>query len=360
MKGKLRSRALFLALVLMASASQSYAGIPSYRFTDLGTLGGTESAANAINNAGVVAGWARTAAGHAHATVWNGAKATDLGTLGGIYSMANDINDLGQVVGEAYTTSNTASYATLWTGTKATHLGTLNVAQSSANAINNGGQVVGWAQTLEEVSDYATHATSWSGAKTTVLGSPGGLSSAEDINDAGQIVGSDGFMATLCNGTTATQLGSYFSSASAINSSGQVAGVEPIYVDPIFPLTDRSVVWNTFDEMRTTTMEGMDNPLAMNDSGQVVGSSTFDAILWTDGNVINLNRFLDDSLVNQGWNLTKATGINNNGWIVGEAVNQQSNLTHAFLLTPIPEADTYIMFVAGLGLLGFMARSRKA
>ena len=62
------------------------------------------------------------------------------------------------------------------------HLGTLGLAQSSANAINNGGQVVGWAQTLEEVSDYATHATSWSGAKTTVLGAPGWLSSAEDIN----------------------------------------------------------------------------------------------------------------------------------------------------------------------------------
>ena len=101
------------------------------------------------------------------------------------------------------------------------HRGTLGLAQSSANAINNGGRVVGWAQTLEEVSDYATHATSWSGAKTTVLGAPGGLSSAEDINDAGQIVGSDGLMATLWNGTTATQLGSYFSSASAINSQAK-------------------------------------------------------------------------------------------------------------------------------------------
>ena len=63
MKGKLSSSGLLLAIVLMASASESYAGIPSYRFTDLGTLGGTESSANAINNAGVVVGWARTADG---------------------------------------------------------------------------------------------------------------------------------------------------------------------------------------------------------------------------------------------------------------------------------------------------------
>ena len=81
-------------------------------------------------------------------------------------------------------------------------------------------------------------------------------------------------------------------------------------------------------------MEGMDNPLAINDSGQVVGSSPLDPILWTDGNVIDLNRFLDDRLVNQGWNLTKATDINDNGWIVGTAVNNQTNVNHAFLLTP--------------------------
>ena len=30
----------------------------------------------------------------------------------------------------------------------------------------------------------------------------------------------------------------------------------------------------------------------------------------------------------------------------------------AFLLTPVPEANIYVMFIAGLGLLGFMARGR--
>ena len=106
-------------------------------------------------------------------------------------------------------------------------------------------------------------------------------------------------------------------------------------------------------------MEGMDNPLAINDGGQMVGSSPLDAILWTDGNVIDLNRFLDDRLVNQGWNLTKATDINDNGWIVGTAVNNQTNVNHAFLLTPVPEPETYAMLLAGLGVLGFMGRRRK-
>ncbi len=93
MNGK-SSSLLLVALVSIASASQSYAEVTTYRYTDLGTLGGTDSSATAINNAGVVAGWARTATGYAHATVWN--------------------------VGEAYTISNTAAYATLCTGTKAT------------------------------------------------------------------------------------------------------------------------------------------------------------------------------------------------------------------------------------------------
>ncbi len=234
--------------------------------------------------------------------------------------------------------------------------------QSSANAINNSGQVVGWTQTLEELSQGGSHATFWNGANTTRLGSPDGFqSSAEDINDAGQIVGSDALTATLWNGTTATQLGSAFTSASAINSSGQVAGSYTLFSqDPFLQITVGAIVWNGSDaiNLSDTSTYSWDEALAINDVGQVVGSSSFRAALWNDGSLIDLNSFLDERLVNDGWKLTEATGINDNGWIVGKALNEQSNLTHAFLLTPIPEAETYMMFIAGLGLLGFMARRR--
>jgi len=37
---------------------------------DLGTLGGTDSAATAINSHGQIAGWANTKTGQQHAVLW--------------------------------------------------------------------------------------------------------------------------------------------------------------------------------------------------------------------------------------------------------------------------------------------------
>lgn len=79
--------------------------------TDLGTLGGTSSAALAVNNPGQIVGWsAISGSGYRHATLWNGTTATDLndvldtGTLsaGWLLLDAADINDSGWIAGTAY------------------------------------------------------------------------------------------------------------------------------------------------------------------------------------------------------------------------------------------------------------------
>lgn len=68
------------------------------KFADLGTLGGTFTVANAVNDAGAVVGYGSIGVGQYHAFLYDDCVMTDLGPAAAS-SMANDINNLGQVVG---------------------------------------------------------------------------------------------------------------------------------------------------------------------------------------------------------------------------------------------------------------------
>ena len=99
-----------------------------YVCTDLGTLGGGNSRAYGINDAGQVVGQSYTASGEERAFLWQAGVMTDLGTLGGDYSEACAINNAGQVVGQ----SNNGAFgdyyrcdAFLWQYGVMTDLGTL-------------------------------------------------------------------------------------------------------------------------------------------------------------------------------------------------------------------------------------------
>ena len=113
--------------------------------TDIGTLGGSYSVAQGINDAGQVVG---RSGDHAFITGPDGMGMRDLGTLGGRYSEALGINDAGQVVGRSPTVG-VASYAFI-TGPDGAGMMDLNslvdlpggAVLTSATGINNSGQVV--------------------------------------------------------------------------------------------------------------------------------------------------------------------------------------------------------------------------
>lgn len=116
------------------------------RKQDLGSLGGANSTAAAINDAGQVAGTAQLASGEARAFVWDAAGGMrDLGTLAGNYSYATAINAAGQVAG--YSSDGSGfERAVVWDPVKGiADLGTLGGqgAYSRAFGINDLGQVVG-------------------------------------------------------------------------------------------------------------------------------------------------------------------------------------------------------------------------
>jgi probable HAF family extracellular repeat protein len=162
--------------------------------TDLGTLGGSLSGANGINNSSQVAGSSKINGDLAtHATLWVNGIATDLGTLGGTNSYGYGINDLGQVVGRSDTASG-AQHAALWINGIATDLGTLGGNNSFAFGINNSGQIIGWSDDINGTkratlweNGLAVDLNSWLDSSTLNAGWV--LSEAYDINTSGQIVG---------------------------------------------------------------------------------------------------------------------------------------------------------------------------
>lgn len=165
----------------------------AYLFTpdgafDLGTLGGRNSIAFALNNSQEVVGLADTVSGFYHAFLYNQGTMYDLGTLGGNESRAHDINGKGQIVGSAAINVQNTHHAFLFSEGVMIDLGTLNsspYATSAANAINNKGQIVGYSD-----SDQGPQAFVYQDGIMTGLGSLGGFAShAFGINEQGEIVG---------------------------------------------------------------------------------------------------------------------------------------------------------------------------
>jgi len=155
--------------------------------TELGTLGGNSSRAEAVNNKGQVVGWAKTPSGRKHAFIWDKTGGMqDLGTLGGNISVATDINDKGQVVGLS-SLANRQTRAFLWEQIAGmTSIGTLGGPTSYASAINNSGQVIG-----ASAKKSGEGAFIWEKSKgiTELNLLPGRQHYASKINDQGQIIG---------------------------------------------------------------------------------------------------------------------------------------------------------------------------
>lgn len=168
---------------------------------DLGTLGGSASAAMAINSSGLVVGWS-TLAGNQPSTAafvyFPGSGMQNLGTLAGasaglMPTWASDINDSGQIVGLASEAGTERIHGFLYSGNTLHDLDALspndNVFPSS---INSWGDIVGSSGTLLGTTrpfiflDGETH-----DIQTFLTASDAGWTiwSVEDINDSRQVVG---------------------------------------------------------------------------------------------------------------------------------------------------------------------------
>lgn len=355
-----------------------------YFVKELGTLGGTFSDAEGINNRGWLVGEATVAGDTAtHAALWRNDTISDLGTLGGANSSNAPfptINNRGLIVGEAETSAidpfaenyclfntNHICQGFIWKDGVMTALPTLSGGNNArAGNVNNRGQVVGDSENgvldptcvpqpnnPAQVFDYVP--VIWDKGEVHELPLlPGDdVGEATSINDRGQVVGASGLCsspfgldrAVIWQGGKVTYLGSlggvHNDFPFDINSRGQVVGFSGVAGDT----TAISFLWErgVMASLGTLPGDASSAAFAINEQGQVVGTSCADplfngcgrAYIWEHGVMTDLN-----TLVKPGSTslyLVFGNDINSRGEIAGFAFDQSNGEFRAFLATPCDE-----------------------
>ena len=324
---------------------------PRYRVTELGTLGGPESQACAINNCGQIVGGADVSEGVQHAFLWQDGCMTDLNPSDSKQSVALSINERRQIVG-SIDGADGLGRACLWDRGTMTLLDGPGGVRGSVNCINDAGQCVG--QHDRKIDPYyggPSRAVLWDGAKTVELCTLKQFgedfyerlgSYACGINNAGQIVGSaPNFSAFLWDAGEITLIEfalDCIACAYAINNQGQVVGGGEVR-----EAIEHAFLWESGSITDLGTLGGPRGiAFGINDRGEIVGRSFTTktdsdgdpveehGFLWRDGLLMDLNTLIPPD---SGWVIMSAKGINDTGQIVGEGIHK--GRARAVLLTPM-------------------------
>jgi len=324
---------------------------------NLGTLGGMESQAAAVNNKRDVVGLAENSTmdpfpgrcpqdceflifgnpTEVHAFLWGNGTMQDLGTLGGPDSTALYVNDGGQVAGVSDVDYNTNAstggptvHPFIWENGTMHDLiadapvGMFGGTQGMAAWLNERGRVTG---TMNLPGDATWHSFFWDRGVIQDLGTLGGINTtAEAMNNAGSVVGRSDVTA-ICT---------------ACPSGNQLQLHHPF-------------VWNNGVMTDLVLLPGdtAGNASSINARNQVVGqteqctgvrsddtceATLYHAVLWENGSVVDLQTLL---IPGSGIAISSANGephdINDRGEISGQGPLPDGSM-RAILLIPCDDS----------------------
>ena len=337
--------------------------------TDLGALGpvpaNNSSYPNGINAEGDAAGISDNGTidplvggEETNAVLWKRGQIVNLGTLGGNESQAFALNNRDQVVGVAANAIpdplsmlgwGTQSRAFLWKDGSMRDLGTLGGPDSFAWNINAGGQIAGVSYTSAIPNPLTgqppTDVFLWENGSMRDLGSLGGgvptFDGIRGLNDRGEIVGMS-FLASapgahpfLWNGKQMIDLGTlggHNGFATGVNQNGVVVGIAQLADG-----THHAFLWRngTMHDLPPLAGSRCSNGNAINAQDMVVGrdgdchGGGLAAMIWQHGIPHDLNTLIAPTTLD----LIDALSINDRGEIIGEGVLPNGNV-HNFLLIP--------------------------
>jgi probable HAF family extracellular repeat protein len=343
--------------------------------TDLGVIpGGDASAALWVSDNGLIVGQATNGIAdplvpsfqEVRAVLWKDGTATDLGTLGGYESGAQAVNDHGQVVGLATNTIpdpfsifGTQVRAFLWRDGAMQDLGTLGTGtDSQAEFVNASGQVAGWSFTNTTINPATGLPTTdpflWEKGTIQDLGTLGGTQNYPyGLNNRGQVIGASSLIGdpgclSFCethpffwDRGVLKDLGTFggnYGFALGINDSGEVVGWATNENDQL----EFAFLWSDGVMTNLGTLNGDDCSAAFhaNSKGQIVGNSfsceggPSHGFLWQNGVMTDLNALLPPGSSVTPWG--DGAVINDRGEIASLNVLPDGSL-HAFLMVPCDE-----------------------
>lgn len=333
--------ALFAASFLGITAGTISASASSlYSMQELGSIG---SGMASGFTSGQAVGYVIDSEGYQIPAMFSGGQATLLPGTG----EANAINGAGLIAGTTYQ-GNSPSVAT-WTNGQLTTLGIAGY----GTALNDSGQIAG-----SYINGNVQHGFLWTNGTLTDLGTLGGnWSSAYAVNDSGQIAGTSSinnsgtFHAFFSNGSGMTDLGTLGGRNSyglGMNSSGSVVGNSQISSG-----FSNAFLWTGSSMTDLGTLGGNQSyAQAVNDSDAVVGYSWISgntathAFLYANGVMMDLNSLLN---LGSAWTITAAYGIDDAGQILATATSADGQ-NYAVELDPIVQQQARILAIQPLSV----------
>jgi hypothetical protein len=332
--------------------------------------------ADILNAAGQVAGYAdrfngSTATGSS-AWLYSGSTTQEIGLTDAGHTRSDGyqankalhFNAVGQVAGNAERfngSTATGSSAWLYSGSTTQEIGLTDAGHTRSDGyqyngvgpLNAAGQVAGNATRFNGSTNTGGSAWFYNGSTTQEIGLTDAghtrndgyqQNNAERLNAAGQVGG----FAYRFNGSTMTGQSAWFYDSltnQTYSMDASVSALTGVANSSIFYLGDDGLVLGQY---------------ALFDAGGAsLGNRTFSFTVadgWAD-----LGSLVDGGLNDAGWSyLATIYSSNGSDYIIGQGVLTGMNSQAAYLLTPVPEPETWAMLLAGLGLVGWAAKRSKA